>query len=173
MDAKRLEEWIERYFNAELSIDEERQLVHLLATTQAPAHLERDKRLILSLHADATREHTTAIQHLSEQIDEWAAQEHRPIRHPFTTRLWRVASIAACALLVIGISLQLYRPSTPRDTFDTPKEAYAATYEAMLIFSSALNKGSNYANMAMATGKKVERSVSHQLETFKNFENNN
>ena len=172
MDTKTIGHWIERYFDADLSIDEERELVRVLATTEVPDHLERDKQLIISLHAAATEEHIAAMQRLSAQIDEWEAQESRPIRRQFFTRLWRAASIAACTLLVIGVGLRFTRSSTPRDTFDTPEEAYAATYEALLALSSALNKGSDYVNMAMAVGGKMESNVSQQIEKFKEFDNN-
>ncbi|MBR4997897.1 MAG: hypothetical protein IKV15_05330 [Bacteroidaceae bacterium] len=173
MDAKRIEQWIEKYFDANLSIDEERELVSMLTTTEVPTHLERDKQLILSLHADATKEHATAMQRLSAQIDEWEVQESRPIRRQLITRLWRAASIAACTLLVIGVSLRFNRSSTPRDTFDTPEEAYTATYEALLALSSALNKGYGYVAMAMATGERVECNVSQQIEKLKQFDDNN
>ena len=46
MDAKRLEQQIERYFDAALSVDEERELVRLLMVTEVPEHLERDKQVI-------------------------------------------------------------------------------------------------------------------------------
>ena len=48
MDAKRLEQQIERYFDAALSADEERELVRLLMVTEVPEHLERDKQVILT-----------------------------------------------------------------------------------------------------------------------------
>ena len=109
---------------------------------------------------------------MSRKIDAWEAEEHRPIRRALTVRLWKAASVAACAVLVVGLSLQLLRPSTPRDTFDNPEDAYTATREALLALSSALNKGTEYVGMAMETGGKVERSVNHQLEILKELNNN-
>ena len=53
MDAKRLEQQIERYFDAALSVDEERELVRLLMVTEVPEHLERDKQVILTLQGAA------------------------------------------------------------------------------------------------------------------------
>lgn len=163
MDAKTIGYWIERYFDADLSIDEERELVRVLATTEVPDHLERDKQLIISLHADATEEYTTAMQRLSAQIDEWEVQESRPIRHQFFTRLWRAASIAACTLLVIGVSLQLNRLSTPRDTFDTPEEAYAQAHDALMQFARALNKGTEQLAMVQSTTQKIEENINEYL----------
>lgn len=172
MDAKILEQQIERYFDAALSADEERELVRWLTASEVPEHLEHDKQVILALHEAAASDHAEAMERLSRKIDAWEAEEHRPIRRALTVRLWKAASVAACAVLVVGLSLQLLRPSTPRDTFDNPEDAYTATREALLALSSALNKGTDYVSMAMETGGKVERSVNHQLEILKGLNNN-
>ena len=172
MDAKILEQQIERYFDAALSADEERELVRWLTVSEVPEHLEHDKQVILALHEAAASDHAEAMERLSCKIDTWEAEEHRPIRRALTVRLWKAASVAACAVLVVGLSLQLLRPSTPRDTFDNPEDAYTATCEALLALSSALNKGTEYVGMAMETGGKVERSVNHQLEILKGLNNN-
>ena len=172
MDAKILEQQIERYFDAALSADEERELVRWLTASEVPEHLEHDKQVILALHEAAASNHAEAMERLSRKIDAWEAEEHRPIRRALTVRLWKAASVAACAVLVVGLSLQLLRPSTPRDTFDNPEDAYIATREALLALSSALNKGTDYVSMAMETGGKVERSVNHQLEILKELNNN-
>ncbi len=172
MDAKILEQQIERYFDAALSADEERELVRWLTASEVPEHLENDKQVILALHETAASDHAKAMERLSRKIDAWEAEEHRPIRRALTVRLWKAASVAACAVLVVGLSLQLLRPSTPRDTFDNPEDAYTATCEALLALSSALNKGTEYVGMVMETGGKVERSVNHQLETLKGLNNN-
>lgn len=172
MDAKILEQQIERYFDAALSADEERELVRWLTVSEVPEHLEHDKQVILALHEAAASDHAEAMERLSRKIDAWEAEEHRPIRRALTVRLWKAASVAACAVLVVGLSLQLLRPSTPRDTFDNPEDAYTATREALLALSSALNKGTDYVSMAMETGGKVERSVNHQLEILKGLNNN-
>lgn len=172
MDAKILEQQIERYFDAALSADEERELVRWLTVSEVPEHLEHDKQVILALHEAAASDHAEAMERLSRKIDAWEAEEHRPIRRALTVRLWKAASVAACAVLVVGLSLQLLRPSTPRDTFDNPEDAYTATREALLALSSALNKGTEYVGMAMETGGKVERSVNHQLEILKGLNNN-
>ena len=172
MDAKILEQQIERYFDAALSADEERELVRWLTVSEVPEHLEHDKQVILALHEAAASDHAEAMERLSRKIDAWEAEEHRPIRRALTVRLWKAASVAACAVLVVGLSLQLLRPSTPRDTFDNPEDAYTATCEALLALSSALNKGTEYVSMAMETGGKVERSVNHQLEMLKELNNN-
>lgn len=172
MDAKILEQQIERYFDAALSADEERELVQWLTVSEVPEHLEHDKQVILALRDTAASDHAEAMERLSRKIDVWEAEERRPIRRTLTVRLWKAASVAACAVLVVRLSLQLLRPSTPRDTFDNPEDAYTATCEALLALSSALNKGTDYVGMAMEAGGKVERSVNHQLEILKELNNN-
>lgn len=172
MDAKRLEQQIERYFDAALSADEERELVRLLMTSEVPEHLERDKQVILTLQGAVQQpDHTEAMERLSRQIDEWAAEESRAKRRALTVRLWRAASIAACAIFIVGIGLHLNR--SPRDTFDTPEEAYAATREALLAFSAALNKGTDYVAMAVETSEQIEQTVTHQLEKLTTYDNDN
>ena len=172
MDAKRLEQQIERYFDASLSADEERELVRLLMVTEVPEHLKRDKQVILTLQGAVQQpDHTEAMEHLSSQIDEWVAEESRAKRRAFTVRLWRAASIAACATFIAGIGLHLNR--SPRDTFDTPEEAYAATREALLAFSAALNKGTDYVAMAVETSEQIEQTVTHQLEKLTTYDNHN
>ncbi len=172
MDAKILEQQIERYFDATLNADEEHELVRWLMVSEVPEHLEHDKQVILALHDTAASDHTEAMERLSCKIDTWETEEHRPKPRALTVRPFKASSVAACAVLVAGLSLQLLRPSTPRDTFDNPEDAYTATCEALLALSSALNKGTEYVGMVMETGGKVERSVNHQLETLKGLNNN-
>ena len=174
MDAKRLEQLIEQYFDAALSIDEERELVEQLTMTEVPEHLEHDKQVILALQGKVEEvDHTEAMERLSHQIDEWAAEESRAKRRTLTVRLWRAASIAACVIFIVGIGLQLGRLGSPRDTFDTPEEAYAATREALLTFSAALNKGTDYVAMAVETSAQIEQTVTHQLKKLTTYNNDN
>lgn len=173
MDTLKLEQLIERYFEAELSVDEERELVRMLAVTEVPEHLEHDKQVILALQGKVEDiDHTEAMERLSQQIDVWAAEERRSIRRPRIVRLWKAASVAACAILLIGVGLHLNKPSGPRDTFDNPEAAYAATREALLAFSSALNKGTDYVAMAMETSEQIGQTVEQQLGKLTVNDNN-
>lgn len=174
MDTKRLEQLIEAYFDAALSVEEERELVELLAVTDVPEHLEHDKQMILALQ-DRVEEvdHTEALERLSRQIDDWAAEEHRSIRRPRIVRMWKAASVAACAILLLGVGLHLNRPSGPRDTFDNPEEAYAATCEALQTFSAILNKGTGYVAMAVETREQIGQTVALQLNRLTEFDSNN
>ena len=173
MDTLKLEQLIERYFEAELSVDEERELVRMLAVTEVPEHLEHDKQVILALQGKVEDiDHTEAMERLSQQIDVWAAEERRSIRRPRIVRMWKAASVAACAILLIEVGLHLNKPSGPRDTFDNPEAAYAATREALLAFSSALNKGTGYVAMAMETSEQIGQTVEQQLGKLTVNDNN-
>lgn len=173
MDTLKLEQLIERYFEAELSVDEERELVRMLAVTEVPEHLEHDKLVILALQGKVEDiNHTEAMERLSQQIDAWATEERRSIRRPRIVRMWKAASVAACAILLIEVGLHLNKPSGPRDTFDNPEAAYAATREALLAFSSALNKGTGYIAMAMETSEQIEHTVAQQLGKLTVNDNN-
>ncbi len=174
MDAKRLEQLIEQYFDAALSIDEERELVEQLTMTEVPEHLEHDKQVILALQGKVEEvDHTEAMERLSRQIDDWAAEKRRSIRRPRIVRMWRAASVAACVILLLGVSLHLNRPSGPRDTFDNPEEAYTATCEALQTFSAILNKGTGYVAMAVEAREQIGQTVALQLNRLTEFDNNN
>lgn len=173
MDTLKLEQLIERYFEAELSVDEERELVRLLTVTEVPERLAHDKQVILALQGKVEDiDHTEAMERLSQQIDAWAAEERRSIRRPRIMHMWKAASVAACAILLLGVGLHLNKPTGPRDTFENPEEAYAATREALLAFSSALNKGTGYIAMAMKTSEQIEQTVAQQLGKLTVNDNN-
>lgn len=174
MDTKRLEQLIEAYFDAALSVEEERELVEQLAVTDVPEHLEHDKQVILALQGRVEEvDHTEAMERLSRQIEAWAAEEQRSIRRPRIVRMWKAASVAACAILLLGVGLHLNRPSGPRDTFDNPEEAYAAACEALQTFSAILNKGAGYVAMAVEANGQIEQAVTQQLNKLTVYDNNN
>ncbi len=49
MDKEILKDWMERFFNAELTVDEERELYRYLCANEVPAELRKDREVILAL----------------------------------------------------------------------------------------------------------------------------
>ena len=49
MEKEILKEWMERFFLAELTVDEERELYQYLCANEVPAELRKDKEMILAL----------------------------------------------------------------------------------------------------------------------------
>ena len=49
MEKEILKEWMERFFLAELTVDEERELCQYLCANEVPAELRKDKEVIIAL----------------------------------------------------------------------------------------------------------------------------
>ena len=49
MTDKQLKDWMGRFFNAELTVDEERELYHYLCANEVSAELRKDREVILAL----------------------------------------------------------------------------------------------------------------------------
>ena len=49
MTDKQLKDWMERFFDAELTVDEERELYRYLCANEVPAELRKDREVILAL----------------------------------------------------------------------------------------------------------------------------
>lgn len=111
---------------------------------------------------------------LAETIDTLAATDMtrraiKPIRHHRMPPLRVITGIAAALAVVITIGVHLFTATpaavspTPLDTCATPEEAYAEAQKALLIFSSAIDKGINQVEMAETTAAEVHEKVARQL----------
>ena len=53
MTDKQLKDWMERFFDAELTVDEERELYRYLCANEVSAELRKDREVILALCSTA------------------------------------------------------------------------------------------------------------------------
>ena len=53
MTDKQLKDWMERFFDAELTVDEERELYRYLCANEVSAELRKDREVILALYSTA------------------------------------------------------------------------------------------------------------------------
>ena len=80
-----------------------------------------------------------------------------------------ITGIAAAVAVIITLGVHLFTATpapvspTPLDTCATPEEAYAEARKALLIFSSAIDKGINQVEMAEATAADIHDKVARQL----------
>ena len=163
-DYKNIEELLERYYNAQTSEAEEKQLKNFFLQEEVPVHLQAEKEMFLQLQTSDVPEGLE--ERLSQRIDQWSVQERRHI----PKSLQWTASIAASLLLLFGAGwyLQESQPSAHRqDTCATPEEAYAEAQKALVLFSTALNKGMKQMNVIQKTSERVERNLQGQLNKLK------
>ena len=159
MKVNEIEQLLVRYYDGETNEAEEKELKKFFAQEDIPAHL-----LAEGLESK-----------LSGLIDEWDTRERRTMKIKKRTRIIRLqwmGSIAASLLLLFSVGMYLYKPytsPTPQDTCASPAEAYAEAQKALLMFSSALNKGVQQVETVHETTEKIQENVNQQLKRIKNL----
>ena len=166
MNTERINELLERYYEALTTEAEEEELRRFFAKGEVPAHLMGERELFLQLQAASNE---TVVpegleDRLSDAIDGWAAQEEteKSRRHGRIYRLRWIVGIAASIVVILAFGWHLYEPAR-RDTFATPEEAYAEAHEALMQFALALDKGTQQIAMVHSTTEKIEESINEYL----------
>ena len=146
-DYSHIEALLERYYDAQTSEAEEQRLKDFFLHEEVPVHLQAEKEMFLQLQATDVPEGLE--ERLSQSIDRWG-KKHR------TLRLQWIGSIAASLLLLFGAGWYLQEPPR-KDTCATPEEAYAEAQRALVMFSTALNKGMKQMDALHETTERVEK----------------
>ena len=146
-DYSHIEALLERYYDAQTSEAEEQRLKDFFLHEEVPAHLQAEKEMFLQLQATDVPEGLE--ERLSQSIDRWD-KKHR------TLRLQWIGSIAASLLLLFGAGWYLQEPPR-KDTCATPEEAYVEAQKALVLFSTALNKGMKQMDALHETTERVEK----------------
>ena len=146
-DYSHIEALLERYYDAQTSEAEEQRLKDFFLHEEVPVHLQAEKEMFLQLQATDVPEGLE--ERLSQSIDRWG-KKHR------TLRLQWIGSIAASLLLLFGAGWYLQEPPK-KDTCATPEEAYAEAQKALVMFSTALNKGMKQMDALHETTERVEK----------------
>lgn len=146
-DYSHIEALLERYYDAQTSEAEEQRLKDFFLHEEVPAHLQAEKEMFLQLQATDVPEGLE--ERLSQSIDRWG-KKHR------TLRLQWIGSIAASLLLLFGAGWYLQEPPR-KDTCATPEEAYIEAQKALVLFSTALNKGMKQMDVLQETTERMEK----------------
>ena len=146
-DYSHIEALLEHYYDAQTSEAEEQRLKDFFLHEEVPVHLQAEKEMFLQLQATDVPEGLE--ERLSQSIDRWG-KKHR------TLRLQWIGSIAASLLLLFGAGWYLQEPPR-KDTCATPEEAYAEAQKALVMFSTALNKGMKQMDALHETTERVEK----------------
>ncbi|OEK05083.1 hypothetical protein [Roseivirga misakiensis] len=160
MDSRRAE-LLEKYWEAEASLEDEKELKALIKAEQESEEVEEVKALFDHFESESKIE-------LDESFDESILQmiSEEPETKVFNLQAYfkRYASIAA-AVVVIFVSGYLANQQqnqyVSEDTFETPEEAYAELKRQLLMVSNYMNKGNQTMNELTNLGK-----VGTELQDF-------
>lgn len=129
MELDRIEILIEKYFQGETSIAEEKELKNYFSSSDVAQHLEQYKPMF-GYFSQAKQEQFTAKVTLT------------PKKRNYT--IW--LSIAASVVVMLGVSFYVYNNSFASSnedlgTFDSPEMAFKETQKALDLLSKHVNTG--------------------------------
>jgi len=132
MELDKIENILEKYFQGETSIAEEKELKEYFSSSNVAQHLEQYKPMFGYF----------------SQVKEQKSTQEIPLQTKKRNVAW--LSIAASAVLLLGIGTFFYVSQKPVDpvvaqselgTYDNPEEALAATQKALALLSNNVNVG--------------------------------
>ncbi len=161
----RLNSLIDKYWNAETSIEEEKELKELVLASDAEEH-EELKALFSHFEVKAEAKLDDAF---DQEIMGMIETEPETKVVSFNMYFRRYASVAAAVLVMVVSSvmfMQNQEQYTSEDTFETPEEAYAELKRQLLIVSTYMNKGNETMNELSSLG-----SANDELAAFGKMSN--
>jgi hypothetical protein len=132
MELNRIENIIEKYFQGETSIAEEKELKEYFSSPDVAQHLEQYKPMFGYF----------------SQVKEQKSTQEIPLQSKKRNVAW--LSIAASVVVLLGIGTFMYvseKNTSPvvaqseLGTYDNPEEALAATQKALAMLSNNVNVG--------------------------------
>ena len=179
MEKEILRDRIERFFNAELTLDEERELYRYLCENEVPTELRKDKEAIIALCGNIDEEVSLpegATQRLETMLDGLEEMQTRLIPHnedeskgtnPRYTlpprKGWSSFLLRAACVAGVAVALFLALPDSKdeptlaevyeeEDTFATPEEAMQclmAAYEDVMYAMNTTRNNAHEAHQAL------------------------
>ncbi|HDR52269.1 MAG TPA: hypothetical protein ENN90_11720 [Mariniphaga anaerophila] len=139
METKEVKYLLQRYFNGESTLAEERQLEKYFQTGKVADELKEYAGFFGGISELSQNERDAQLEEeIMDFILETESKEKTKYR-----RLWQtVTGIAATVIIVIG-GLLFYQQGDQQfdDTFDNPEEAYAYAEQTLGYISAKYNKG--------------------------------
>ena len=142
MELFKIEQLIEKYENAETSLQEEQLLRDYFSSHDIPLHLEAYKNMFSYFNEGKTERYTKTLSLTNK---------------PFN---WKWLSVAAAIVLMVSIYTYQNRPDNI--TTQEQKEAqlaYQQTQEALLMVSKKMNKGESIAISGLGEFEKAQNKV--------------
>ncbi len=141
MNSHRIENLLEKYFDGNTSLEDEKILKDFFQRESIPPHLVSLKDTFNYFSEEKTKDELdeTFDQKILSKIDHFEISHKRQSRRRF---IYYASGIAASILIIVNIFTNIDSFSSKlKDTFDNPQLAYEETRKALLLVSGTLNKG--------------------------------
>jgi hypothetical protein len=162
MDSKRIEQLLEKYWNAETSLEEEQELHRLFQGRDVPENLKETAALFRYFAEERSRS-------LNENFDADVTKKIRQRQGTKTvsmTNWFQMARVAAgvavvvAAIYLIGHEVRKSSPNEITDTESDPKLAFEQTKKALMMISKNFHKAQSEAskiNLLNEAEDKIQR----------------
>jgi len=135
MELYKIEELLEKYFQGETSIAEEKELTNYFSSSNVAQHLEQYQPLFGYFSLAKEQINPKELPELSTK----KGQSIKPV-------WW---SLAASVVILLGIGMYVYTTNETKTslasnelgTYDTPEEAFRETQKALALLSGHVNTG--------------------------------
>lgn len=142
MDSKQLEALLEKYWNCETSLEEEKQLKDYFAQGEVAEPLREAAPLFRYLHEQKSKHITDVV--FDKQVSDQLRKKPRGKVVWWTFNAARMAAGIAVVIVAGYFVRQEIRASYPEevtDTYSDPKLAFEETKKALLMISKGFNRG--------------------------------
>lgn len=175
MDLKRIELLLQRFYNGESTIDEEKELKDFFITNDVPRHLWAEQEMFTYFHT--VSKNMIPDQGLESKIMNAVEEAEQEAAKRFAGRkkiLYIVTSTAAVvAILIVSYFAFIFSPSM-QDTYNNPEIAYLQAKETLLYVSAKLNEGTENLQALSEFDKATSQlsnisKISHGTRSIYNF----
>lgn len=171
MDLKRIRTLLEKYYNGETTLEEEKILREYFSKDDIGIELIADKDIFLFNYQENSK--LDNVPDLSEEI--WnniqKSKNDKPKQHNNLTYVF--LRIAAGIVIILGTFLLLKdqvidtkQEFQITDTYETPEQAYEQAKQTLLYVSAMMNNGTNH----LEPIKKIDEGT-EKLKTLSSFNN--
>jgi hypothetical protein len=147
-----MNELLEKYWEGNTSLQEERQLKAYFKSNHVAADHEVYRSLFHSFEMERSVE--------GEGFDAFAkVKSQQSHNYYFKRRTWTAIAVAAgvAAMVAVGSGYYQQEPQADLGTYESPEEAYAATVQALQMVSSKFNKGKANLKPMTEIGKQTKQ----------------
>ena len=180
MDSNKMDELLQKYWNAETSLEEEQQLRAFFASLPAETYAKAGEPVPESLKETASLFRYFELQKKMGVDDVSFDHDLKKKLHKggkvISISLPQVARIAAGLLVVVAATffvreeIRKAYPEEPEDTYSDPKVAFEETKKALMMISKSFNKAQKEAskiNVFNEATDKIQKGHSETKETDK------
>ena len=163
MDTNNIKDLLEKFYQGETSLEEEKALADFLLQENTPDEFLSDKRLFRALHETAVDIPLESSRDIESLIDSFKEENSSDKKiKTLHIKYWAIG-VAASLALILGVrQFQKSQQADPvffTDTYNNPDDAYRATMDALQLFSENFSKGTESVEKANAQLEKAQEII--------------